>query len=85
MIDNINTHLDQLEEILNDWALWMKPHAESKDEIDDIIPRFERYVAIQLEGQGLTPKAIAQYEAANPSWMSVGGLMRYWLKKFESQ
>ena len=33
-----------------------------------------------LRDFGISEKGIAQYEAANPAWMSVAGLMRYWKK-----
>ncbi len=80
-IDNISRHLDALEKSLLDWAEWIRPFAESNTEIDQITPKFQKYVAEQLRHGGLTEKGIQQYEAANPSWMSVSGLMRYWNKK----
>lgn len=82
MVENINRHLDDLLDILNHWALWMKPHAESNDDIQDITPRFQKYVSVQLKEKGLTSAEIERYESANPSWMSVTGLIRYWKKKF---
>ncbi len=82
-IKDKESHLNQLEHILNDWAQWMKPYAESKTALDGVTPLFEEYVAGQLKEFGLSGQAIDQYEAANPSWMSVSGLMRYWAKKLE--
>jgi len=34
-----------------------------------------------LRTKGIGELGIKQYEAANPSWMSVAGLIRYWKKK----
>jgi len=83
LVDDKESHLDQLQHILNDWAQWMKPHAEAEASISEVTPRFEQYVADQLRTFGLSGQAIDQYEAANPSSMSVSGLMRYWRKKMD--
>ena len=34
-----------------------------------------------MRAHGTPEREIAQSEAANPAWMSVSGLMRYWTKK----
>ena len=80
-ITNISEHLDALENILWDWANWMKPHFENGTDQKEIVPQFMTYTKQQLLSQGLTEDEIKQYEAANPSWMSVAGLMRYWKKR----
>ncbi len=77
-VGNIDTHLNKLEERLLDWANWMKPYVEKGTAIEELIPKFERYVASQLSSEGVSEAGIKQYEAANPAWMSVAGLMRYW-------
>ena len=43
------------------------------------------HVAGQLRAAGLDDEEIQRYEAANPSWMSVAGLVRYWKKKQEQK
>ena len=82
-IDDIPGHLDGLEKILYNWAQWMKPYAEEACDVKDITPLFQNYVAGQLKDFGISETGILQYESANPSWMSVAGLMRYWNKKFQ--
>jgi hypothetical protein len=42
---------------------------------------FQQYVADELSKQGIIGEHQAQYESANPAWMSVAGLMRYWKKR----
>lgn len=80
-ITDISAHLDALENILWDWANWMKPHFENGTEQSEIVPQFMAYTSKQLSDFGLSKSVIQQYEAANPSWMSVAGLMRYWKKR----
>lgn len=74
-------HLRALEHRLLDWANWMKPFARQQTPVDTIVPLFEAYVREQLMAAGLDATSLARYEAANPAYMSVAGLMRYWTKK----
>ncbi|MEM7550752.1 MAG: MBL fold metallo-hydrolase [Bacteroidota bacterium] len=84
VVDQIDTHFEELEEILWDWANWMKPKYESQAKPEEVVEEFQNYVAGQLRNRGATEKEILQYETANPSWMSVSGLLRYWRKKLEN-
>ncbi len=83
-IQNVNEHLDEVIECLWDWANWIKPYWESGKSAEEITPLFEAYADQQLIDYGIDAEGRARYEAANPSWMSVAGLMRYWRKKTAS-
>lgn len=50
---------------------------------EEITPLFQTFVANRFKEKGIDSLGIEQYEAANPSWMSVTGLLRYWSKKLE--
>ncbi|MDW7695629.1 MBL fold metallo-hydrolase [Flammeovirgaceae bacterium SG7u.111] len=80
-IFEVEKHLGQLEKSLMEWANWMKPRFESGEDKEKVTEEFKDYVAEGLREFGLDEHAINQYEAANPAWMSVAGLMRYWKKK----
>ena len=80
-VGHISSHLDQLSTVLNDWANWMKPYWEQQIDAKEIMPKFTAYVREGLIESGVSEKGLLQYEAANPSWMSVAGLLRYWSKK----
>ena len=82
-IENVGKHLDDLKFILEDWAQWMKVKWESGLTAEEITPVFMEYTGYQLKVQGVNEEGIKRYEAANPSWMSVAGLIRYWKKKSE--
>ena len=82
-ITDVETHLDALEKRLLDWANWMKPRFEAGDSVTEIAPDFEQYVRKELVDHGLDQEGLRQYDAANPPWMSVAGLLRYWKKKSE--
>ncbi|MEO1515101.1 MAG: MBL fold metallo-hydrolase [Bacteroidota bacterium] len=80
-VTEMESHLQALEFALNDWAQWMKKEFEAEKTLEETVPKFQAYVAGQLREYGLDEDAIKQYEAANPSWMSVAGLFRYWKKR----
>ncbi len=76
-------HILELKEVLNDWAQWVKKKWEAGMSTDEITPQFMTYTARQLRDKGVSDYGIKQYELANPSWMSVSGLVRYWKKKMD--
>lgn len=80
-VDDIELHLDTLEKQLINWADWILLKMDKGQAAEEITPDFTAYVANQLKVSGADADTIRQYEAANPSWMSVAGLMRYWHKK----
>lgn len=83
-VDKPNEHLDALEKQLYDWANWMKPKYEAGEAVEKVVPEFQAYVKQQLHESGIVGAEYEKYEAANPSWMSVAGLMRYWKKKLSN-
>ena len=83
-VSDITAHLDTLEANLLSWSQWMLPHFEKKTPPEEVTPLFQQFVKGELVAAGLDEVGIQQYEAANPSWMSVAGLLRYWTKKREA-
>lgn len=84
-VENPIQHLNDLELILEDWVNWMKPFYEKGISAEKIIPEFMQYTRNQLLENGVSEDDIQRYEYANPSWMSVAGLLRYWKLKDEGR
>lgn len=82
-VEDIDWHLDALEIRLIEWSNWIKVKMEMGQDPEETVPEFKEFVAKQLKEMGVGEEGIRQYEAANPSYMSVSGLMRYWKKKQE--
>lgn len=80
-VDDVALHLDRLDKQLINWADWVREKLETGQSAETITPDFVAYVKNQLRAQGASEELVKQYEAANPSWMSVAGLVRYWKKK----
>jgi glyoxylase-like metal-dependent hydrolase (beta-lactamase superfamily II) len=81
VITTVSKHLNQLEKRLIRWSNWIKPHYERGATNAEVTPQYQAFVNKELTRFGIVGKQLAQYESANPAWMSVAGLMRYWHKK----
>lgn len=79
--DAPQTLLDELEFMLDDWANYMKVFYDNTIPSEKVVPEFMEYTHSQLREKGLSEVEIQVYEYANPSWMSVNGLLRYWKLK----
>ncbi len=77
----VKKHLDALENRLLRWANWVKKHQELGKTAEEIVPLYQEFTRKELARFGITGEKYAQYESANPAFMSVAGLMRYWQKK----
>jgi glyoxylase-like metal-dependent hydrolase (beta-lactamase superfamily II) len=83
-IDDKQVHFNELKKRLRAWADWMRPHYEAQTPVQDIIPEFEAWVRADLVHAGVPDEDIARYDAANPAFMSVAGLLRYWKKRLST-
>lgn len=81
----LDQHFRALEEELLAWADWMKPHFDQGNAPQSITPEFMAWVQSRLTSRGVSKAMLEIYENANPSWMSVAGLLRYWKKKAVNQ
>ena len=80
-VSKVREHLVELQGRLVNWANWIRPYCEQGVDTQAITKDFEQYVARQLQAGGIPEQDLERYEKANPAWMSVVGLMRYWKKK----
>lgn len=82
-IDNVTEHAGYLLQRLEDYKNWMEPHFRNGDSAETITPKFVAYVEEDFRREGLSEETISAYRAANPPWMSVMGLLRYWKKQLQ--
>jgi glyoxylase-like metal-dependent hydrolase (beta-lactamase superfamily II) len=83
VITAVQKHLTQLERRLIRWSNWMRPRYEKGMTAAEVTPLYQAFVNKELTRYGIVGTQLAQYESANPAWMSVAGLMRYWHKKLK--
>lgn len=75
---DVRDHLDELESCLLDWVAWIRLHIEEGKTYETIAQKFQQYVATTLNHANLGPEEQREYEFADPAWMNVQGLLRYW-------
>lgn len=78
---DLEKHFAELGTVLDTWANWVKPHHDAQRSPEEITPLFMEFTRSEFLRRGLSDHQITQYEFANPSWMSVTGLLRYWKLK----
>ncbi len=83
VVENIDAHLSELQMRYREWAEWIRPRWAAGKSAEEITPEFQKFATRQLMEAGATEAQLAQYDAANPAWMSVAGLLRYWSKRAE--
>jgi glyoxylase-like metal-dependent hydrolase (beta-lactamase superfamily II) len=84
-IDSPTPMLDDLEQRLFAWADWMKERIRQGKSDLEIVPEFEAFTRESLISAGVEPEKLLIYERADPSAMSVSGLVRYWKKYHPEQ
>ncbi len=62
-------------------AGFVKTCMETGLERAEILTRYLERYQMQAKEMGMAEEVFEQYELANPHYMSVDGLMRYWRKK----
>jgi glyoxylase-like metal-dependent hydrolase (beta-lactamase superfamily II) len=83
LVSDVERHLVELESIIIQWAEWIKGAFDSNMDQVDAVPEFMAYTKAELKKKNVNDELAQRYEYANPSWMSVAGLYRYW--KLKSQ
>ena len=81
VITRIRPHLAALEKRLLRWSGWMRKRYEAGEKAPEVTPQYQAFVRKELARYGIVGEQYEQYESANPAWMSVAGLLRYWHKK----
>jgi glyoxylase-like metal-dependent hydrolase (beta-lactamase superfamily II) len=78
---DVKAHLEELEDNLHAHADFIRKLLELGEEQTVMVDLFENFISEALQRAGYKKDRIAQYQAANPAFMGVAGLMRYWKKQ----
>lgn len=79
-ISDVERHLNELSLRLDDYARFIREELTAGKKDEDLITSFEYYQNENLRKDGLSLEELQLYEIADPAWMSVTGLTRYWRK-----
>jgi glyoxylase-like metal-dependent hydrolase (beta-lactamase superfamily II) len=78
---NVENHLKELENRLLEVTEWTGERLKEGKTEDEMVTEMENMFTEILVKAGADKQLIEAYELADPFWMNVGGLVRYW-KKF---
>ena len=83
-VTNIDQHLAKLRESLEAYSSFAKPYYDAGKTAEEMLPDFTKFVNEYLTSHGMSQSDALAYEGANPSDMSVAGLLRYWHKRSQA-
>lgn len=80
---DVKEHLDEVEDRLLQSTEWMGERLKEGKTEDEITPEYENFFRGILREANVSAESVKAYDLADPFWMNVGGLVRYW-NKFRS-
>jgi glyoxylase-like metal-dependent hydrolase (beta-lactamase superfamily II) len=80
-VTDVQTHLTQVGQLVNDVTEWIGQKLATGLTRDEIVTAYEVWVRQRAAATGLDDGTIQLYEMANPLYMSVDGITRYWQKR----
>ena len=79
-LEDANHQIDSLRVLIDEATSFIHGHMQAGVPRDEMILLYQEWVRQRARAVGLTDTQIHQYETANPLYMSVDGIMRYWRK-----
>lgn len=80
-VDAVQEHLTDVKKLVRETAVFIKAQMDAGHNRDEIVTIYENRFAERAKAAGVTEEGIAHYATANPLYMSVDGIMRYWQKR----
>lgn len=80
-LHDVNHQLDTLRALINEATEFLHQQMLLGLARPELIAAYETWVRARGQALGLTAAQMHQYEMANPLYMSVDGIMRYWQKR----
>jgi glyoxylase-like metal-dependent hydrolase (beta-lactamase superfamily II) len=80
-VDDVQGHLQAVKKLVRETAVFIKSKMDAELSRDQIVTDYKNWFAQRARAAGLTETAVNQYATANPLYMSVDGVMRYWRKR----
>lgn len=84
-IEDVDNQFAQLRAMMDAATAFVKQQMDAGYERDEIVRMYVEWNREQAEAAGMPTASFDQYEAANPLFMSVDGIMRYWRKEEEAR
>jgi glyoxylase-like metal-dependent hydrolase (beta-lactamase superfamily II) len=80
-IEDVAGHLESLRALLEQAAAFVRERLEAGMKRDELVTAYLAWNEKRAQAAGVTEQLARRYELANPNFMSVDGIMRYWRRK----
>lgn len=80
-VTNVTNHLNNIRQLVAECAGFVKEKMDAGMERDDLVQAYASWNHGRAHALNLSAADIHKYNIANPLYMSVDGIMRYWRKK----
>jgi glyoxylase-like metal-dependent hydrolase (beta-lactamase superfamily II) len=80
-VQDVDWQLNALRALLLEATEFVRVRFMAGMERDQIVVEYAQWLHDRARAQGADEQRIRQYETANPSYMSVDGILRYWQRK----
>jgi glyoxylase-like metal-dependent hydrolase (beta-lactamase superfamily II) len=84
-VDQPKKQLENLRMLMHEAVEFVRQRMDDGQSRDDIVDSYVTWMQERARTSGLSDFAIQQYAAANPLYMSVDGIMRYWRRKQDKE
>jgi glyoxylase-like metal-dependent hydrolase (beta-lactamase superfamily II) len=82
-VTDVAFHLNSMEGLVDSATEWIKQQIDRQLSRDQIVQAYETWVRQRGLAAGIDKDTMHLYETANPLYMSVDGIVRYWQKQTE--
>ncbi len=83
-VENVRDHLQAFGALLREAAEFVRDRLQAGVERDALVEQYTAWNRQRARALGVADEVFQQYVTANPLFMSVDGMMRYWRKRWES-
>jgi glyoxylase-like metal-dependent hydrolase (beta-lactamase superfamily II) len=80
-IATVREHLERVSQLVESSAKFLRDRMHAGLDRDALVEEYQDWVWERARARGVSQERLEVYETANPSFMSVDGLMRYWGKR----
>ncbi|MCA9959642.1 MAG: hypothetical protein KC443_11440, partial [Anaerolineales bacterium] len=80
-LEDVNHQLDTIRVLLDEVTTFIHDKIVTGVPRDEMVTLYENWVRERGRALGLSEEQLHQYEMANPLYMSVDGILRYWRKR----
>jgi glyoxylase-like metal-dependent hydrolase (beta-lactamase superfamily II) len=84
-VEDVDYQLAEMRGVLEDATTFVRARMDAGMQRADLLNAYTRWNRERAISRGMSEEDFARYEAANPLFMSVDGLMRYWRKQAEAE